>query len=170
MCLWVIQIQCICGIIVNRIALLMVDRRMAAKIKWSVAIILGLINISVFCIWIPARLQISTTFVHVNEIWDRIEKVLFLFVDAALNFYFIYLVRTKLIACGLTKYMPLFKFNMFMVGVSMSLDVSAALYQLVVRTTMAKANAPRLSSLVACRFPTVLCTSHKNHVAHLCMC
>lgn len=120
----------------------MVDRRLATKIRWSVAIVLGLINISVFCIWIPARLQISTTFVYVNEIWDRIEKVLFLFVDASLNFYFIYLVRTKLIACGLTKYMPLFKFNMFMVGVSMSLDVSVALYQLMVQTDMANANRP----------------------------
>lgn len=84
---------------------------------------MGLINISVFCVWIPARLQISETFVHVNEIWDRIEKGLFLIIDAGLNLYFIYLVRTNLIANGLKKYYPLFKFNMFMVAVSMSLDV-----------------------------------------------
>ncbi|KAH8656381.1 hypothetical protein BGZ61DRAFT_540955 [Ilyonectria robusta] len=123
LCLWVVQIQCICGIIINRIALLMIDPRQAAKLRWTVAIILGFVNISVFCIWIPARLQISDTYIHVNEIWDRIEKVIFLLVDAALNFYFIYLVRTRLIANGLTKYMPLFKFNIFMVGVSMSLDI-----------------------------------------------
>lgn len=124
-CLWVVQIQCICGIIINRIALLMIDRRRATKLKWTVAIILGLVNISVFCIWIPARLQISGTYVHINEIWDRIEKGIFLLVDAGLNLYFIFLVRTRLIANGLMKYMPLFKFNMFMVAVSMSLDVSS---------------------------------------------
>ncbi|GJN69951.1 hypothetical protein PLIIFM63780_010390 [Purpureocillium lilacinum] len=123
LCLWVIQIQCICGIIINRIALLMIDRRRATKIKWIVAVILGLVNISVFCIWIPARLQISETYIHVNEIWDRIEKGIFLIVDAALNFYFIYLVRTRLIANGLQKYTPLFRFNIFMVAVSMGLDV-----------------------------------------------
>ncbi|KAJ6443667.1 Sterol 3-beta-glucosyltransferase [Purpureocillium lavendulum] len=123
LCLWVVQIQCICGIIINRISLLMIDRRKATKIKWIVAVILGLVNISVFCIWIPARLQISETYIHVNEIWDRIEKGIFLLVDASLNFYFIYLVRTRLIANGLQKYTPLFRFNMFMVAVSMSLDV-----------------------------------------------
>lgn len=104
----------------------MFDRRQANKIKWIVAIILGLVNISVFCIWLPARLQISATFIHVNEIWDRIEKGIFLVIDAGLNFYFLYLVRTKLIANGLQKYMPLFKFNMLMVAVSISLDVSTA--------------------------------------------
>ena len=103
----------------------MIDRRRATKIKWIVAVILGLVNISVFCIWIPARLQISETYIHVNEIWDRIEKGIFLIVDAALNFYFIYLVRTRLIANGLQKYTPLFRFNIFMVAVSMGLDVSA---------------------------------------------
>ena len=123
-CLWVVQIQCICGIIINRIALLMVNQSRAVKLKWIVGIILGLVNISVFVIWIPARLQINETYMHVNEIWDRIEKTIFLLVDAALNLYFIFLVRTRLIDNGLTKYMPLFKFNMFMVVVSMSLDVS----------------------------------------------
>ncbi|OAQ59445.2 hypothetical protein VFPPC_10502 [Pochonia chlamydosporia 170] len=123
LCLWVVQIQCICGIIINRIALLMVDRRQAAKIRWTVAAILGLVNISVYCIWIPARLQISDTYIHVNNIWDRIEKGIFLIIDASLNFYFIYLVRTKLIANGLQKYMPLFRFNMLMVAVSISLDI-----------------------------------------------
>ncbi|KAH8659740.1 hypothetical protein BGZ61DRAFT_370056 [Ilyonectria robusta] len=123
LCLWVVQIQCICGIIINRIALLMVDKRDAAKIRWVTAVILGLINISVFVIWIPARLQISPTWVHVNEIYDRIEKGLFLIIDACLHLYFIYLLRVKLIANGLEKYVPLFRFNLMMVAVSMSLDI-----------------------------------------------
>ncbi|KAH6981398.1 hypothetical protein EDB80DRAFT_783488 [Ilyonectria destructans] len=120
--LWVVQIQCICGIIINRIALLMVDQRDVGKIRWGVAILLGLINISVFVIWIPAQLQISKTWVNVNHIYDRIEKAIFLVIDASLHLYFIYLIRVKLIANGLDKYTPLFRFNMFMVAISMSLD------------------------------------------------
>lgn len=111
-------------IIINRISLLSVRRSVATRLKWSVAAVLGLINISVFVIWIPARLQISETFIHVNDIWDRIEKVIFALIDGTLNVYFIYLVRTKLIANGLTKYMPLFWFNILMVFISLSLDVS----------------------------------------------
>ncbi|CAM1501412.1 Fc.00g105740.m01.CDS01 [Cosmosporella sp. VM-42] len=122
LCLWVVQIQCICGIIINRISLLMVDRRDAVKIRWGTAILLGLINISLFVIWIPAQLQISGTFVNVNHIWDRIEKGLFLVIDACLHLYFIYLIRVKLIANGLEKYNPLFRFNLSMVAISMSLD------------------------------------------------
>jgi hypothetical protein len=111
-------------IIINRIALLSVQRSAATRLKWTVAAILGLINISVFIIWIPARLQISATFIYINDIWDRVEKVIFALIDGALNVYFIYLVRTKLIANGLTKYMPLFWFNIMMVFISLSLDVS----------------------------------------------
>ncbi|RGP65261.1 hypothetical protein FSPOR_7395 [Fusarium sporotrichioides] len=123
LCLWVVQIQCICGIIINRISLLMVDRRNAIKIRWITAIILGLINISVFCIWIPAQLQISQRYHDINYIWDRIEKGIFLIVDAALHGYFIYLIRIKLIANGLTKYQPLMRYNFIMIFISMSLDL-----------------------------------------------
>lgn len=118
-----VQIQCICGIIINRISLLMKNQQRMGQLRWAVAGFLGIINISVFIIWIPARLQISAEWIHINEIWDRIEKVLFLIVDAGLNLYFIHLVRTRLIANGLTKYNSLFRFNLFMVSVSMSLDV-----------------------------------------------
>ncbi|KAH7111353.1 hypothetical protein B0J11DRAFT_619929 [Dendryphion nanum] len=122
-CMWVVQIQLLMQIIINRISLLSVRRSVATRLKWTVAAILGVINISVFIIWIPARLQISKTFININEIWDRIEKVIFALIDGSLNAYFIYLVRTKLIANGLTKYMPLFWFNIFMVCISMSLDI-----------------------------------------------
>lgn len=109
-------------IIINRVALL--RRSENTNIKWSVAIIIGLINISVFCIWIPARLQVSKTFIDINEIWDRIEKGIFCLIDCSLNYYFVRLIRTKLIANGLTKYTSLFRFNLFMIALSMSLDVS----------------------------------------------
>ena len=93
-------------------------------IKWGVAILVGLINISVYCIWIPARLQTSKRFMDINTVWDRIEKVLFLLIDAGLNAYFLYLVKSRLISQGLDKYKPLFNFNSVIVFVSLSMDVS----------------------------------------------
>ncbi|KAI3535679.1 hypothetical protein CSPX01_11203 [Colletotrichum filicis] len=121
--LWTIQVQCLMQIIVNRIAILMPIPAQATRLKWGVFGILLAVNISVFCIWIPARLQINETYIHINEIWDRIEKGIFLLVDAGLNLTFIYLVKSRLIASGLTKYTALFRFNLAMIAVSMSLDV-----------------------------------------------
>ncbi|KAK2742720.1 hypothetical protein CKAH01_18457 [Colletotrichum kahawae] len=117
------QVQCLMQIIINRIAILIPIQSHASRLKWGVFGILLAINISVFCIWIPARLQINHTYIHVNEIWDRIEKGIFLIVDASLNLTFIYLVKSRLIASGLTKYTRLFNFNLLMIAVSMSLDV-----------------------------------------------
>ncbi|KAF5661917.1 hypothetical protein FHETE_8197 [Fusarium heterosporum] len=121
--LWCIQIQALIQIIINRIAILMVNRRTAKLLKiWSFVLIFC-INISVFTIWIPARLQVNDTWVSINKVWDRIEKVLFLLIDAGLNLYFIHLVRSRLIANGLTKYTRLFHFNLAMIAVSISMDV-----------------------------------------------
>ena len=119
-----LQTQCLIQIIANRVGLIMVDKRKARTLKWTLFSLVGLINISVFVIWIPTRMNISHTFAHVNNIWDRIEKVLYLIIDGALNGYFLYLVRAKLISRGLNKYKPLFNFNAVIVGVSLSMDVS----------------------------------------------
>ncbi|KAF4977898.1 hypothetical protein FZEAL_5646 [Fusarium zealandicum] len=121
--LWVFQIHCIMQIIVNRIALLAVSPTTVRRLKWGIFIILAVINISVFCIWIPARLQISETYVRVNDIWDRIEKALLAVIDLALNFYFVYLVRSSLISYGLTKYVALYRFNLVMVAISICMDI-----------------------------------------------
>ncbi|OBR14437.1 hypothetical protein CH63R_03163 [Colletotrichum higginsianum IMI 349063] len=117
------QVQCLMQIIINRIAILMPIPAHATRLKWGVFAVLLAVNISVFCIWIPARLQISKTYIHINEIWDRIEKGIFLIVDAGLNLTFIYLVKSRLIASGLTKYTALFRFNLAMIAISMSLDI-----------------------------------------------
>ncbi|KAK6835937.1 hypothetical protein PG990_013432 [Apiospora arundinis] len=119
---WTIQIQCICQIIINRIALLALDQKKMRKIRWGVFGVLSVVNISVYCIWIPARLQISDQYVNINKIWDRLEKVIFLAVDSSLSLYFVMLIRKNLIDNGLTKYMPLYRFNLFMVGCSIALD------------------------------------------------
>lgn len=56
-------------------------------------------------------------------IWDRCEKVLYLLVDAGLNWYFLRTVKANLINNGLTKYDKLVTFNKKMVVLSLSMDV-----------------------------------------------
>ena len=124
MTIWVVQTQLSLQIILNRASLIMHNQHKARRMKIWLAIFVGLINISVYCIWIPARLQISERFIAINNIWDRIEKVLFLLVDAGLNAYFLYLVRSRLISKGLDKYKLLFKFNSAIVFVWLAMDVS----------------------------------------------
>ncbi|KAI6747625.1 hypothetical protein HG530_015733 [Fusarium avenaceum] len=119
---WSMQIQFTLQIIINRISLLVANKKSINRIKWIVAAIATLINLSGFCIWIPARLQISHLYEEINIVWDRTEKAIFLIVDLALNVYFIYLVRSRLLAYGLTKYNELYHFNVAMVIVSVSLD------------------------------------------------
>ncbi|KAF4469205.1 hypothetical protein FALBO_3903 [Fusarium albosuccineum] len=121
--LWCIQLQALIQIIINRISILMVVRQNARKLKIIAFLFILFINISVFIIWIPARLGVNKTWVNINNVWDRIEKVLFLMLDAGLNFYFVHLVRSRLIANGLTKYTRLFHFNLIMIVVSMTMDV-----------------------------------------------
>ncbi|KAK8036196.1 hypothetical protein PG993_008810 [Apiospora rasikravindrae] len=126
LCLWTVQMQCILQILVNRVSLLMLtgsDRRCANRLRWGTAAFVGVINISCFVVWIPARLQVSEEWIEANRIWDRTEKAIFAVADIALNMLFLYLVRTKLIANGLLKYRRLFWVNSIAVFFSLSLDV-----------------------------------------------
>ncbi|KAK7993395.1 cytochrome P450 [Apiospora arundinis] len=61
---WVAQTQLLVQIIINRLSLLMMIRWNATKLKWGVAALMTAINVSVFIVWIPARLQISEAFVN----------------------------------------------------------------------------------------------------------
>jgi hypothetical protein len=60
---------------------------------------------------------------HVNEIWDRIEKVIYLIIDAALNWYFLKTVKTNLVNNGLEKYNKLLRFNQRIIVLSLLMDV-----------------------------------------------
>ncbi|KAL8382476.1 hypothetical protein RB595_006316 [Gaeumannomyces hyphopodioides] len=91
-------------------------------LEWGTASALMVICASVFVVWIPAHLQISPKFILINNVWDRIEKFLILVLDAGLNGYFLWLVKSTLIDYGLTKYKTLFRFNLLAVFVSVSLD------------------------------------------------
>lgn len=103
--------------------ILLMDRTKGNKIRAGVAILITAINISVYCIWIPARLQISETYIHINDIWDRCEKAIYLCVDGVLNIYFMRTVQKNLVNHGLKKYESLVKFNVFLIGFSLSMDV-----------------------------------------------
>ncbi|CAI9628022.1 unnamed protein product [Alternaria burnsii] len=120
---WCIQVQLLLQIIINRIRVIVPDRKRSRWIMITTAVFVTAINISVFNIWIPARLQINSTYHLVNEYWDRIEKGLYLLVDAALNWYFLKTVKENLINNGLTKYNKLVRFNQQIVMLSLLMDV-----------------------------------------------
>lgn len=128
-CLWSVQIQLLMQIIINRIEIMMVVPAMATRLKWGVFLLLLIVNISVLIIWIPARLQISAQWIHLNEVWDRCEKVIFGLIDLGLNLTFVYLVRFHLTKNGLSKYIPLYRFNLVLASLSLSLDVSIVLLE-----------------------------------------
>lgn len=65
----------------------------------------------------------SSRYHLINEIWDRIEKVLYLLIDAALNWYFLKVVKSNLINNGLQKYNKLLRFNQRIIIVSLLMDV-----------------------------------------------
>lgn len=120
---WALQVQFLLQIIINRCSILLPDKRAARRLKFYVALFITAINVSVYCIWVPARLQISERYIHINEFWDRTEKVIYLLVDAALNLYFIIIVKRNLVANGLKKYKRLTNFNIFIIIFSLSMDV-----------------------------------------------
>ncbi|KAJ4322246.1 hypothetical protein N0V94_002476 [Neodidymelliopsis sp. IMI 364377] len=122
---WVFQIQLLMQIIINRIALIAEHRKTVRNIKWGTVVLITTINIAVFCIWIPAHTvpPISQVFVNINEVWDKISKVLILIVDAGLNWYFLRIVKIRLVEqVGLTKYKPLVSFNAKLMIVSIAMD------------------------------------------------
>ncbi|KAF2014551.1 hypothetical protein BU24DRAFT_451561 [Aaosphaeria arxii CBS 175.79] len=121
--LWAFQVQLLLQIIINRIRVILPNRRKGFIIMYSVALIVSCIIISVFCIWVPARLQISRRYERINNVWDRIEKVLYLIIDAALNFYFIRVVRANLVRNGLQKYNKLVRMNEKLIVISLLMDV-----------------------------------------------
>ncbi|EKG09188.1 hypothetical protein MPH_13816 [Macrophomina phaseolina MS6] len=106
---WCIQVQLLLQIIINRVRVISLDKKRALAIMIATAVVVTLINISVY--------------IHINEIWDRIEKGLYLLIDATLNVYFIKTVRQNLVKNGLQKYKSLLKFNTRIIFISILMDV-----------------------------------------------
>ncbi|KFY30663.1 hypothetical protein V493_01763 [Pseudogymnoascus sp. VKM F-4281 (FW-2241)] len=124
--LWVFEIQLLMQIIINRTAIIVDDLRLLARIKWGTAIVISIIQIIVFCIWIPTHSNHppSPTFGKINKYWDPTSKSLICLIDAALNYYFIRSVKERLVKYhGLANYAPLATFNTRLLVVSVSMDV-----------------------------------------------
>ena len=93
-------------------------------LRWGLFIVIGCINIAVAAIWPSAQMPgASPRLVTLNIIFEKAEKSFFLVVDLGLNLLFLYLVRFRLIADGLTKYWKLYNFNAAIVMLSTSMDV-----------------------------------------------
>ncbi|KAJ6618018.1 hypothetical protein B0H10DRAFT_1913893 [Mycena sp. CBHHK59/15] len=121
--LWALQVQLLLQIIVNRICILLRNEKERNMLKYGVAGLILLINISVYNIWLPSKLQINQRYISINIWWDRIEKCLYLVVDGMLNYFFIRSVKQRLVSHGLKKYDKLVRYNIRIVGVSLAMDV-----------------------------------------------
>jgi hypothetical protein len=122
---YVFEVQLLMQIIINRIALIAEHRSTVRNLKWGTVVFITAINVAVFIIWIPSHTNppASDTFVRINDVWDKISKVLILVVDAALNYYFLRTVKIRLVKQhGLKKYAPLVGFNGKLMVVSIAMD------------------------------------------------
>ncbi|KAF4997978.1 hypothetical protein FGRMN_3498 [Fusarium graminum] len=122
---WVLQVQLLMQIIVNRISIIAEHRSTILWLKWGTAVLITLVNIAVFAIWIPSHIvpPASDTFVRINDVWDRLSKVIILIVDAYLNWYFLRTVKKRLVEQhNLKKYEPLVGFNAKLMVVSVLMD------------------------------------------------
>ncbi|CAD0044642.1 unnamed protein product [Aureobasidium pullulans] len=123
---YALEVQLLMQIIINRIAVIAERRPTATKLKIVTAVLISCINIAVFCIFIPSHLMppVNQTYVHINRYWDRLSKVLIMLVDAFLNWYFVYVVRARLVKYhGLRKYKPLVAYYTRLGLVSVAMDV-----------------------------------------------
>ncbi|KAK3339559.1 hypothetical protein B0H65DRAFT_432770 [Neurospora tetraspora] len=62
---WTIKTQCLMQILTNRISLILYNPEKARKLKLYIFLAIGVINVSVFIVWIPARLQLSEKWIRV---------------------------------------------------------------------------------------------------------
>ncbi|KAK7932051.1 hypothetical protein PG985_002763 [Apiospora marii] len=123
---WVFEIQLLMQIIVNRIAVISENPKTVIYIRWGCVAAISSVNIAVFVIFIPAHLKHPPTeaFIEANKYWDKISKFLICFMDAGLNWYFLRIVKQRLVKYyGLKKYAPLVAFNAKLMILSVGMDV-----------------------------------------------
>ncbi|KAI5248307.1 hypothetical protein E4T47_04103 [Aureobasidium subglaciale] len=123
---YVFEVQFLMQIIINRISIISERKATAKKLKIATAIVISCINAAVFCIFIPSHLTPppSMVFVHINKYWDRCSKILIMLVDAFLNWYFVYVVKARLVKQhGLRKYKPLVAYYTRLGVISVCMDL-----------------------------------------------
>ncbi|KAL0578213.1 hypothetical protein V5O48_003788 [Marasmius crinis-equi] len=124
---WALQVQFLLQIIVNRLCILLPSEKERNRLRWGIAAIITAINISVYNIWVPAKLQISAEYHDINIWWDRCEvdcKCIYLSIDGTLNWHFIRTVKNRLVKRnGLKKYKQLVRFNTQIIFISLLMDM-----------------------------------------------
>ncbi|KAI1339188.1 hypothetical protein F5Y15DRAFT_81022 [Xylariaceae sp. FL0016] len=123
---WVLEIQLLMQMIINRIAVISESQKTIRQLKWGTFGFISIINIMVFCIFIPAHLQPPPYQIlyDINKYWDPASKVIICIVDAGLNWYFLRTVNKRLVKeHGLVKYQPLVSFNAKLMVLSIAMDV-----------------------------------------------
>ncbi|KAI4728686.1 hypothetical protein E4T49_03517 [Aureobasidium sp. EXF-10728] len=123
---YVFEVQFLMQIIINRISIISERKATAQRLKIGTAVVISCINAAVFCIFIPSHLSPppSMIFVHINKYWDRCSKILIMLVDAFLNWYFIYVVKARLVKQhGLRKYKPLVAYYTRLGIISVCMDL-----------------------------------------------
>ncbi|UQC87725.1 uncharacterized protein CLUP02_13244 [Colletotrichum lupini] len=99
--LWILQTQLAPQILANRLGLLLVDKKRAKMMKFGLLVIVGVINISVTCIYIAGYSINPKYFTHLHKIWDPIDKVVDLLIDISLNTVFLRIIQHEFVADGL---------------------------------------------------------------------
>ncbi|PBK73573.1 hypothetical protein ARMSODRAFT_1015115 [Armillaria solidipes] len=120
---WIVQVQCLMLIIVNRLCILIQKPSQRLTLKLVVIGVVSVVSISTSCIWIPAELQINSTYISLNKWWDKFEKSIYLLLDLALNILFIRMVKGRLVDHGLKKYDRVMRFNQRIIILSIGMDV-----------------------------------------------
>ncbi|KAK8140158.1 hypothetical protein PG984_000224 [Apiospora sp. TS-2023a] len=128
---WMFETQLQPQIIINRIGVIAESQRKVGRVRWGAVAFVGLINVSVFVIWIPSHIQPQfgdgkalDLFVKINKLYDRVPKVLILLLDVGLNWWFVSVAKQRLVKEDqLDEYKPLVKFTNWMMLISILMDV-----------------------------------------------
>lgn len=125
--LWSIESQVYFQIALKRIIVLNIRRPKTWTLRIGVFMLVLGANLFMFLFWLPEKLRHparSATDATSLLFWcPKIEKMLFLLYDAALNGWFLYHVNTKLVGTGFYKYRHLVSYSSKIIGLSMSGDV-----------------------------------------------
>ncbi|KAK0430276.1 hypothetical protein EV421DRAFT_1913138 [Armillaria borealis] len=119
---WIVQVLCLMLIIVNRLCILIQQPSQRLTLKLVVIGVVSVVSISTSCIWIPAQLQINSSYMSLDKWWDKFEKAIYLLLDLALNILFIRMVKGRLVDHGLKKYDRVMRFNQRIIIVSIGMD------------------------------------------------
>ncbi|KAK1498939.1 hypothetical protein CCUS01_02559 [Colletotrichum cuscutae] len=121
--LWTLQTQLAPQILANRLGLLLVNKKRAKMMKFGLLAIVGVINISVTCIYVTGYSINPEYFTHLHKIWDPIDKVVDLLIDISLNTVFLRIIQHEFVADGLQKYRLLFYCGVLFVLISLCMDI-----------------------------------------------